>query len=759
MEDRRDRKGLFKMMKNVRNNETNSSNLYSPSASKQPSRSDLTSKIHNQRLAERKLTRDKVLDKGRPIGSNSTAQSAAPSRGTTPSTTRPPVTSTLRSRQPSASRPPSVTRPPPVTTSKPTNPNDSVNTTYTVDQTQVGANLSKTGTIATNARKKLLEEYRQKKLEQEKLKVKKPVFKAGSAEVKPQVKSSVQLPTSSSFNFSLSLPGTKPPSATIKKSVPPSASRPPVTVSKAPVRSQSVRQVISKETPKITSHNLSQKTKFTPSVQTIQRKNTAPEKKITKPVDFNKELDLITNKMNTSVSLKPKTLEIRVEITQAVEDHDEILTRHNETRTTEQTGLNETRLDTVQPNLTSSPIRHPECKQIQVEKDDKYFEDYILEKRDVKYYRDLVTFNTKKLNKFGDLWNDVYSHVPEDIQGDIRSACGLAKLLIDERFAQFSDLIQQCEETSNSDVGLTVKCSDLQGFWDMVDVQVKDVCKKFDLLEKIKLNNYVKTEEMFEKEPQSAPVVKNFKPNRNYLKKKDQKPDDNNEEKKVEAKVEKPKVDRLAELKAMKAKMKAMKAQSFEKGDDIEIQIAQPAKPQTPMSELCNQEIHSSGKRTRRSVRKSVVINDQPVEKKYNLRSRPSDLIKFDSPLATKNGLENLEEEPSVLSNTLNMQSPVKYVKKSNKKSIYPVIKENEMDKENDDFFNLDDCPQLTWKTRPSIYPTAPQTPSRFPITPGRPSIARESISHSPLLKLALISGQSKRLSVNSLNRIFDKLE
>jgi disks large-associated protein 5 len=74
------------------------------------------------------------------------------------------------------------------------------------------------------------------------------------------------------------------------------------------------------------------------------------------------------------------------------------------------------------------------------------------------------------------------------VQGDIRSAIGLAKLLIDERFVQFIELVDQSEFKTGDK---PVRCSDLQGFWDMVDFQVIDVKKKFSGLEKLKENNYI----------------------------------------------------------------------------------------------------------------------------------------------------------------------------------------------------------------------------------------------------------------------------
>jgi disks large-associated protein 5 len=63
-------------------------------------------------------------------------------------------------------------------------------------------------------------------------------------------------------------------------------------------------------------------------------------------------------------------------------------------------------------------------------------------------------------------------------------------LLIVERFNQFIELVDQCEFLTGEK---PVMCSDLQGFWDMVDYQVIDVKKKFDYLEKLRSNNWIET--------------------------------------------------------------------------------------------------------------------------------------------------------------------------------------------------------------------------------------------------------------------------
>ncbi|XP_076034179.1 disks large-associated protein 5-like [Oratosquilla oratoria] len=109
----------------------------------------------------------------------------------------------------------------------------------------------------------------------------------------------------------------------------------------------------------------------------------------------------------------------------------------------------------------------------------------------VPYFRQLISDERTHLQNLCDKWlaihEDVESDVPEDAQGDIRTAAGQANLLMRERFTQFSGLIDNCE-FKQGEKETTVQ--DLQGFWDIVYIQVEDVNKKFSNLEKLKDNDW-----------------------------------------------------------------------------------------------------------------------------------------------------------------------------------------------------------------------------------------------------------------------------
>lgn len=59
----------------------------------------------------------------------------------------------------------------------------------------------------------------------------------------------------------------------------------------------------------------------------------------------------------------------------------------------------------------------------------------------------------------------------------MRTAVGQARLLMKERFKQFSGLVDDCEFARGEKI---TTCTDLQGFWDMVYYQAGSYKKKKD---------------------------------------------------------------------------------------------------------------------------------------------------------------------------------------------------------------------------------------------------------------------------------------
>jgi len=141
------------------------------------------------------------------------------------------------------------------------------------------------------------------------------------------------------------------------------------------------------------------------------------------------------------------------------------------------------------------------------------------EKKDVKYFKQILDDNTKELTEKCLVWETKMESVPktvtnyEDVYGAIFVTIGKANLLMNKkgRFEQFRSLINNCE------FGLGEKettCMDLQGFWEMIYFQVEDVNAKFSELVDLEAKNWILEQKP---KPKVAPtkkaiVSKPFKP-------------------------------------------------------------------------------------------------------------------------------------------------------------------------------------------------------------------------------------------------------
>lgn len=260
--------------------------------------------------------------------------------------------------------------------------------------------------------------------------------------------------------------------------------------------------------------------------------------------------------------------------------------------------------------------------------------------------------------------------------GSIFFAVGVANLLIKERFSQFNELIDKCEDTNTKYLrkeldDKLVKASDLQGFWDMINHQVVDVEKNFFNLAKLKDNNWVEVIEVLPRVVEAAakPKIK-IDPLRKFRKANSQDTGDVAEKPKpkpkgpVKSKFAEFKVFKLVEIFLfsltklnyihLKAKMAAEKAakESGIKVEDVVSPVSEITPTITPVAvpvvEATPEEI--TPVQVKPNIPETIVTNDRksikpvevasaaPDQTKYNLRqtSRRSDLIKFESPAATR---------------------------------------------------------------------------------------------------------------------------
>lgn len=81
--------------------------------------------------------------------------------------------------------------------------------------------------------------------------------------------------------------------------------------------------------------------------------------------------------------------------------------------------------------------------------------------------------------------------VTEEACGKIRSAVGKANLLISQKFRQFQDLCQQHKHPDSDPEAKPTLWEDLQGFWEMVKIQVDDVDDMFTEIDLMRQNGWM----------------------------------------------------------------------------------------------------------------------------------------------------------------------------------------------------------------------------------------------------------------------------
>ncbi|NWU18217.1 DLGP5 protein, partial [Cephalopterus ornatus] len=110
------------------------------------------------------------------------------------------------------------------------------------------------------------------------------------------------------------------------------------------------------------------------------------------------------------------------------------------------------------------------------------------QEHDVPYFRNILRTETEKLLSRCLQWDgNLELDIPEDAKDLIHTTIGQTRLLMEERFKQFEALVDNCEFKQGEK---ETRCTDLDGFWDMISFQIEDVNKKFDNLKKLQDNEW-----------------------------------------------------------------------------------------------------------------------------------------------------------------------------------------------------------------------------------------------------------------------------
>ena len=121
------------------------------------------------------------------------------------------------------------------------------------------------------------------------------------------------------------------------------------------------------------------------------------------------------------------------------------------------------------------------------------------EEHTAQYFHFLLNKEINRLNELCEKWLEIKKQpdTTEDGQYEINQAIGQTNLLINKKFERFRGLVNDCETGKGK---MLVTCKDLQGFWDMMYMEVENCNLRFEKLEKLRAQGW-KEEELFINKP------------------------------------------------------------------------------------------------------------------------------------------------------------------------------------------------------------------------------------------------------------------
>ncbi|XP_014479817.1 PREDICTED: disks large-associated protein 5 isoform X2 [Dinoponera quadriceps] len=104
------------------------------------------------------------------------------------------------------------------------------------------------------------------------------------------------------------------------------------------------------------------------------------------------------------------------------------------------------------------------------------------EERTAQYFKFLLNREITRLKELCTKWMNIRLEkgVPEDAMYEISQAVGQTNLLMNKKFERFRNLVSDCETGKGQ---MLVTCKDLQGFWDITYMEVRNCDLRFEKLE------------------------------------------------------------------------------------------------------------------------------------------------------------------------------------------------------------------------------------------------------------------------------------
>ncbi|XP_043268350.1 uncharacterized protein [Venturia canescens] len=115
------------------------------------------------------------------------------------------------------------------------------------------------------------------------------------------------------------------------------------------------------------------------------------------------------------------------------------------------------------------------------------------EERTAQYFKFLLQREVDRLNGLCAKWEGMKNEpdITEDGLYFINQAVGQTNLLIKKKFERFRGLVLDCESGKGE---MLVRCRDLQGFWDLMHMEVKNCDSRFEKLENLRSKSWIEDE-------------------------------------------------------------------------------------------------------------------------------------------------------------------------------------------------------------------------------------------------------------------------
>ncbi|KAL4719178.1 hypothetical protein ACJJTC_017602 [Scirpophaga incertulas] len=133
----------------------------------------------------------------------------------------------------------------------------------------------------------------------------------------------------------------------------------------------------------------------------------------------------------------------------------------------------------ISPNVTMSRGKDNARREFKKKIEEGVLDDDACDIDSVNHFRRQLNSEINRINEMCDVWDNIreQTSLPESIEEAARGAVGQGRLLVSQKLRQFASLVERCARPEPGTALVTP--ADLQGFWDMVYIQVENIDLRF----------------------------------------------------------------------------------------------------------------------------------------------------------------------------------------------------------------------------------------------------------------------------------------